>query len=131
VIGINTAIATRSGGYQGIGFAIPSNAAKLIMDDLLKSGKVHRGLLGVNIQDVTEALAKIDTQAIASLDCVHQIAAGAQQQSANSGEIARHVEQIAESPQQNSRIANETAGMAAHLAALAVGMRGALASSGK
>ena len=58
VIGINTAIATRSGGYQGIGFAIPSNAAKLIMDDLLKSGKVHRGLLGVNIQDVTEALAK-------------------------------------------------------------------------
>ncbi|MBI4964702.1 MAG: DegQ family serine endoprotease [Desulfomonile tiedjei] len=58
VIGINTAIATRSGGYQGIGFAIPSNAAKLIMDDLMKTGKVRRGLLGVNIQDVTETLAK-------------------------------------------------------------------------
>ncbi|MEW6140042.1 MAG: DegQ family serine endoprotease [Thermodesulfobacteriota bacterium] len=58
VIGINTAIATRSGGYQGIGFAIPISSAKLIMDDLLKTGKVRRGLLGVNIQDVTEALAK-------------------------------------------------------------------------
>jgi len=49
VIGINTAIASQSGGYQGIGFAIPSNSAKLIMDDLRNEGKVHRGLLGVNI----------------------------------------------------------------------------------
>lgn len=58
VIGINTAIASRSGGYQGIGFAIPSNSARLIMADLIKEGKVHRGLLGVNIQDLTESLAK-------------------------------------------------------------------------
>jgi serine protease Do len=58
VIGINTAIASRSGGYQGIGFAIPSSSAKLIMDDLVKTGKVRRGLLGVNIQDVTDSLAK-------------------------------------------------------------------------
>jgi serine protease Do len=58
VIGINTAIATRSGGYQGIGFAIPSNSANLIMEDLLKDGKVRRGLLGVNIQDMNESLAK-------------------------------------------------------------------------
>jgi serine protease Do len=58
VIGVNTAIATRSGGYQGIGFAIPVNAAKLIMDDLVKEGKVRRGLLGVNIQDLDESLAK-------------------------------------------------------------------------
>ena len=58
VVGINTAIASQSGGYQGIGFAIPSNSANLIMEDLLKEGKVHRGLLGVNIQDVTESLAK-------------------------------------------------------------------------
>ncbi len=58
VIGINTAIATRSGGYQGVGFAIPSNSAKLIMDDLVKEGKVRRGLLGVNIQDLDESLAK-------------------------------------------------------------------------
>ncbi len=58
VVGITTAIASRSGGYQGIGFAIPSNSAKLIMDDLVKTGKVRRGLLGVNIQDVTDSLAK-------------------------------------------------------------------------
>jgi serine protease Do len=58
VIGINTAIATQSGGYMGVGFAIPSNSARMVMDQLLKHGKVERGLLGVNIQDVTQALAK-------------------------------------------------------------------------
>jgi serine protease Do len=58
VVGITTAIASRSGGYQGIGFAIPSNSANLIMDDLIKTGKVRRGLLGVNIQDVNDSLAK-------------------------------------------------------------------------
>lgn len=58
VVGINTAIATGSGGYQGVGFAIPSNSAKLVMDQLVKEGKVHRGLLGVNIQDMNDALAK-------------------------------------------------------------------------
>ncbi len=58
VIGINTAIASRSGGYQGIGFAIPATSARLIMEDLVKDGKVRRGLLGVNIQDLNESLAK-------------------------------------------------------------------------
>jgi len=58
VVGINTAIASRSGGYQGIGFAIPSNSAKLVMEELIKTGTVRRGILGVHIQDVTEALAK-------------------------------------------------------------------------
>jgi serine protease Do len=58
VVGINTAIASRSGGYQGIGFAIPSNSAKLIMDELRKEGKVRRGLLGVKIQNITQSLAK-------------------------------------------------------------------------
>ncbi|MEW6351481.1 MAG: DegQ family serine endoprotease [Thermodesulfobacteriota bacterium] len=58
VIGINTAIASRSGGYQGIGFAIPSNSAQAIMDQLKGQGKVRRGLLGVNIQDLNEALSK-------------------------------------------------------------------------
>ncbi len=58
VVGINTAIATRSGGYQGIGFAIPSNSAKLIMTELRKEGRVRRGLLGVKIQNVTQSLAK-------------------------------------------------------------------------
>jgi serine protease Do len=58
VIGLNTAIATQSGGYMGVGFAIPSNAAKLVMEDLLNYGKVERGFLGLNIQDLNQALAK-------------------------------------------------------------------------
>ncbi len=58
VIGVNTAIASKSGGYMGIGFAIPSNSVRLVMDQLLKYGKVERGLLGVNIQDLNENLAK-------------------------------------------------------------------------
>lgn len=58
VIGINTAIFTRTGGYQGIGFAIPINMVKSVMKDLVEKGKVTRGWLGVAIQDVDPALAK-------------------------------------------------------------------------
>ncbi|MEW6408609.1 MAG: DegQ family serine endoprotease [Nitrospirota bacterium] len=57
LIGINTAIFSRSGGYQGIGFAVPSNMAKDVMDGLIKKGKVVRGWLGVTIQEVTPELA--------------------------------------------------------------------------
>jgi serine protease Do len=52
LVGINTAILSRSGGYQGIGFAIPTNMAIPIMESLRKYGKVSRGWLGVSIQDV-------------------------------------------------------------------------------
>jgi serine protease Do len=58
VIGINTAIFSRSGGYQGIGFAIPINMAKGIMDNLISHGKVIRGWLGVMIQPITPEIAK-------------------------------------------------------------------------
>ena len=58
VIGINTAIFSPSGGSVGIGFAIPSSAAKVIIDQLIKSGQVSRGWLGVNIQEVTEPIAE-------------------------------------------------------------------------
>ncbi len=58
LIGINTAIFTRSGGYMGIGFAVPSNMAKSVMDSLINVGKVTRGWLGVYIQDITPELAK-------------------------------------------------------------------------
>ncbi len=54
VVGINTAIASRSGGFQGIGFAIPSNQAKLIYKQLKEKGKVVRGWLGVKIQDISQ-----------------------------------------------------------------------------
>ncbi len=52
VVGINTAIATRSGGFQGIGFAIPSNQAKFVYNQLKDKGKVSRGWLGVSISDL-------------------------------------------------------------------------------
>jgi serine protease Do len=58
VIGINAAIISRTGVNEGIGFAISSNMAKTVLEQLLKSGKVTRGYLGVNIQDVDERLAR-------------------------------------------------------------------------
>ena len=58
LIGINTAILSRSGCNQGIGFAIPTNLARDVMESLVADGKVTRGYLGVMIQDVTPSLAK-------------------------------------------------------------------------
>ena len=58
LVGINTAIFSTTGGYQGIGFAIPSDMAKEVMDSLLKNGKVIRGWLGIWIQPVTPEMAK-------------------------------------------------------------------------
>jgi serine protease Do len=55
LIGINTMIYTRSGGYMGIGFAIPINMAKSIMEDLIYHGEVERGWIGVSIQDIDPA----------------------------------------------------------------------------
>ena len=57
LVGINSAIISRSGGNIGIGFAIPVNMARSIMDQLVTFGSVSRGLLGVNIRDVTPDLA--------------------------------------------------------------------------
>lgn len=58
VIGINTAIATPSGGSIGIGFAIPINMARQVMDSLISKGRVVRGYLGLLPQDIDENLAK-------------------------------------------------------------------------
>jgi len=58
VVGINTAIFSRSGGYMGIGFAIPIDLAKAIGEQLIDKGEVVRGHLGVVIQPLTDALAK-------------------------------------------------------------------------
>ncbi len=58
VIGINTAIFSQSGGSIGIGFAVPSNLASHVVDQLVKFGRTKRGWLGVNIQTVTEEIAE-------------------------------------------------------------------------
>jgi serine protease Do len=74
LVGINTLIYSRSGGSQGIGFAIPVNLARRVMEQLVRNGRVARGFLGVNIQDVTPELAnefKLDTPAGALVNNVH------------------------------------------------------------
>ena len=58
LIGINSQILSPSGGNIGIGFAIPSNMAKAVMDQLMKTGKVRRGMLGVTIQSVDADMAQ-------------------------------------------------------------------------
>ena len=64
VVGINTAIATNSGGYQGVGFAIPINQAKWIADELLQYGKVRRAWLGTSIGELdAEAARKLELKA--------------------------------------------------------------------
>ena len=58
LVGINTAILSRSGGFQGVGLAVPANLVSQVADGLVKNGKVVRGYLGVGTQDVTPALAE-------------------------------------------------------------------------
>lgn len=52
LVGVNTAILTKSGGYEGIGFAIPSNMANKVLRNIMANGKVERGWIGVGIQDI-------------------------------------------------------------------------------
>jgi serine protease Do len=56
LVGINTAIFSRSGGNQGIGFSVPSNTARSVMESLIKHGRVLRGFLGIGLSDVDESM---------------------------------------------------------------------------
>ncbi|MDD5675940.1 MAG: Do family serine endopeptidase [Chitinivibrionales bacterium] len=58
VIGINTLIYSRTGGFMGIGFAIPISLAKMVMEELIKSGKVTRGWMGVSIQNMNKSISE-------------------------------------------------------------------------
>ncbi len=58
LVGINTAILSRSGGFQGVGLAVPANLVSQVADGLVKHGKVVRGFLGIGTQDITAALAE-------------------------------------------------------------------------
>jgi serine protease Do len=58
LVGVNTAILSRTGGFQGIGFAIPANLARNVMEQLVSTGKVVRGYLGVSMQEIDADLAK-------------------------------------------------------------------------
>ena len=58
LIGINNAIYSRTGGSQGIGFAIPSSLARQVMEQIIANGTVTRGWIGIGVQDMTPALAE-------------------------------------------------------------------------
>ena len=58
LVGINTAIASQSGGFQGIGFAVPSNMARNVMESIIETGRVVRGFVGIQFQPVDESLAR-------------------------------------------------------------------------
>jgi len=60
IIGINTAIISRSGGSQGIGFAIPSNSVKVALESLLKNGRIIRGYLGIQARPITQGVSETD-----------------------------------------------------------------------
>jgi serine protease Do len=69
LVGINTAIITRSGRYEGYSFAVPANLAKKVMTDIIEFGEVKRGFLGVTIKDVDESIATKND--LADLDGVY------------------------------------------------------------
>ncbi|HUW50864.1 MAG TPA: methyl-accepting chemotaxis protein [Sulfuricella sp.] len=152
LLALNAAIEAARAGESGRGFAVVADEvrklaqrARTSADEItstvaaiqteVQQAVVHMAKAGGKAQEsvthangVREVLSEIDMQAIAALDRVHQIASATQQQSSSSTEIARHVEQIADSAQINSHAAAETAEMAAHLAYLASGMRTSLAN---
>jgi serine protease Do len=59
VIGVNSQIATSTGDYNGVGFALPSNEAKYVLDQIVKNGRVKRGFLGVALESVKSEFAKV------------------------------------------------------------------------
>ncbi len=78
VIGINTAIATRNGGYQGIGFALPVNTAAQVYNDIIKNGKVTRGSIGIRFtpSDTDQARANLKVAGVKEGVFVVQVTPG-------------------------------------------------------
>jgi Do/DeqQ family serine protease len=95
LVGINTAIFSQSGGYQGIGFAVPSNLARRVVDDLMKYGEVRRGSIGlVEVSAMTTRLAEElrapDTEGVVITQMSR--ASGAYQAGLRPGDIIKSVE---------------------------------------
>ncbi|TJV12987.1 MAG: PDZ domain-containing protein, partial [Mesorhizobium sp.] len=58
VIGVNTAIVSPTGGSIGIGFAVPSRTARNVVDQLIRTGRIERGFIGVRLQEITPSIAE-------------------------------------------------------------------------
>ncbi len=82
LVGINTAIIAPSGGNVGIGFAIPINMARAVMDQLVEFGQVHRGLLGITTQDLTPEIADALGLSVTEGALVAQVESGSAAQDA-------------------------------------------------
>ena len=127
VVGINTAISSRSGGNEGVGFAIPVGLAKNILDQLRETGRVERGWLGVGIQDVTPDLASSLDLRDASGALVASIAPGgpASRAGLERGDVIVEFEgkTIAESHQLPALVAESRVGSTARLTVVRAGER--------
>jgi serine protease Do len=125
VIGINTAISTQNGGYQGVGFAIPANLAKWVAHQLIDTGKVRRAYLGVMIQPVTQQLAEQFGVTVHQGAVVTDVPAGtpAAKASVKAGDIiVEFAGKKVSSPQQLQEIVEETAiGSRQHMAVVREG----------
>jgi serine protease Do len=111
VIGMNTAIATQSGQFAGVGFAIPINMAKNYFPALMKGGSVERGYLGVVIQDISDALAKQFNLPDRRGALVSQVSAGSPAEKAGikSGDV---ITKINSEPVENTRDLRKRVSMA-------------------
>lgn len=128
VAGINTAIVSATsgpngeGGFNGIGFAIPANVVKHVMQDLIKNGKVTRGYLGVGIEDLNSALAKQFNVPDASGVLVTQVEAGSPAEKAGlkSGDVIRTLngENVPTRDLLSSMVANSSPGTQVNLGIL-------------
>lgn len=122
LIGINTAIFSRTGGYMGIGFAIPSNMVKNVMNNLVDHGKVIRGWLGVSIQQLTPELAEQFGSPDASGALVGDVVDGSPAEDAGleRGDIIRHYNgtKVKDPTHLRSLVAETTPGTSASVSVL-------------
>lgn len=109
LVGINTAIITRSGRYEGYSFAVPANLARKVMNDLIEFGEVQRGFLGVTIKDVSTDIA--EKNGLSTLDGVYLEGVGkgsaAEEAGLQKGDVITRVGdvQVSSSPELQERIA--------------------------
>jgi len=119
LIGINSAIATQTGGFMGIGFAIPTNLAKKVTSDIIEKGKVIRGWLGVYIQDITPEIAKAMKLKVAKGVIVSKVQKGSPAEKAGLKDedviLSYNGEKIDNSVELSTRVAGTSPGISINL----------------
>ena len=126
VIGVNAAIATASGGFEGIGFTIPSNIAVYVAKALIESGKIERGWLGVAIRDVTPEEAKASGKAPAG-SVIESVAKGGPAERAGLARgdvvVAFNGKEISNTNDLRNRVSQTTPGTVVTLTVIRMGKR--------